>query len=100
MKKLLSIGLVLAMLSLSACSKQSYHMSNNELGTPITQQETKQHFFIGGIGQEEEIDAAEICGGADKVVRVESKESFWDSAFTGLTLGIYAPRTAVVYCKE
>jgi len=43
---------------------------------------------------------ANICGGADKVAKVQSKLEPKDLFFGIITLGIYTPHTANVYCQE
>ncbi|MNC68149.1 Bor protein [compost metagenome] len=55
---------------------------------------------MNGIGQAKTIDAAQVCGGADKVVRTEVQESGTDVLFRIITLGIYTPREARVYCAK
>ena len=64
---------------------------------PTTQ--VSHHFFIAGLGQEKVLDAAEICGGVDKVVKVESQLTFINGLLGLITLGIYTPRDAKIYCK-
>lgn len=59
-----------------------------------------EFFFINGIGQSQTIDAASVCGGADKVVRTEVQESGMDVFLRIITIGIYAPREARVYCSK
>ena len=34
------------------------------------------HFFVSGIGQKKTVDAAEICGGAENVVKTETQQTF------------------------
>jgi hypothetical protein len=46
------------------------------------------------------VDAALAChGDPKKVVRLEMQQSPQDTLMTVLTLGIYTPRTARVYCS-
>lgn len=61
---------------------------------------TETHkFFVSGIGQEKEVNAAQVCGGADKVAQVQSSQQPKDILFGLITLGIYTPHTAVVSCR-
>ena len=62
--------------------------------------EVMQTFFVSGTGQEQELDAADICGGVDKVARVESELSFLNGFLGSLTGGLYTPRQAKVFCVE
>lgn len=92
------LGAVLAALLLSSCATQSFDI-NQPVG-PADQAtlDTSQPFFISGLGQSTLVDAAEVCGGAGQVARVETEMTVLDSILGGLTFGIYTPRTARVYC--
>ncbi len=68
--------------------------SNGEI-----KEENSQHFFINGLAQEKEINAAEVCGGIENVSRVEVQETFLNGVLRTVTFGIYSPRDARVYCK-
>ena len=94
MKKLLLI--TLSAILVTGCATQSFTLNNNNAATP--DQNTMQTFFISGLGQEQEINAASVCGGADKVAKVEAKHEFVDGLLGFITLGIYTPRHAKVYC--
>ena len=89
---LLSFSLVM-----SGCAQQSFVMSdsNNEI-----QEKYTQHFFINGLAQEKEINAAEVCGGTEKIAKIEVQETFLNGLANVATLGIYTPREARIYCKN
>ena len=93
MKKIALAILVVA--SLAACSTQTALINGN---TGALRQEDMQTFFVGGLGQTQTINAAEICGGADKVVKVERVTSFLNGVLATLSSGIYTPYDAKVYC--
>jgi hypothetical protein len=96
MKKLL---LALSVASLmSGCATQTFHVHGG--GTGMADRDTMQAFFVNGIGQEQEIDAAQICGGADKIAKVQVQQTFLDGLLTGITWGIYTPRDARVFCRR
>ena len=59
-----------------------------------------QNFFVHGIGQTQEMNAAEVCGGAENVAKVESHMSFLNGFLGLISWGIYTPRQAKVYCKK
>ena len=59
-----------------------------------------QSFWIGGIGQSNEIDAAKVCGGSNKVQRVETQLTAGNVGLTVLTLAIWTPRQIRVYCTR
>ena len=81
----------------SGCATQTFTI-NGTAGDYPTEQQT-QHFFVSGIGQQKVADAAEICGGAENIVKVESHLSFLNGFLGFITYGIYTPRQARVYCK-
>ncbi len=82
---------------ISGCSTQTFNINGTAHSQPVS--EESQTFFINGIGQEKQTNAAELCGGADKVVKVETQETFVNGFLGFITLGIYTPRDARVYCK-
>ncbi|MEZ9056806.1 Bor family protein [Vibrio pelagius] len=94
MKKLILIA-ALSMVA-TGCAQQTFVMAPDE--AEVTS-EAPQHFFINGLAQEKEIDAAKVCGGAEKVAKVEVQETFVNGLLRTVTFGIYTPRDARVYCK-
>ena len=89
-------SIALALLLLSGCANQSFNMSGT--ATNNATQDKSQHFFVNGIGQKKAVNAAEVCGGADKVASVEVQQTFVNGFFSVITMGIYTPRSARVYC--
>ena len=96
MKKLIMV--VFAAAAISCCAQQSFSVNPGVTVQP--QQVTTHHFFVSGIGQSKQIDAAKVCGGADKVVRTEVQQTFVNGLLGFVTLGIYTPREARVYCAK
>ena len=96
MKKFV-IGIIAAV-ALSGCAQQTFKVNKGIATQPG--QETRQTFFIHGIGQSQTIDAALVCGSAEKVIRTEVQESGMDVFLRVITLGIYTPREARVYCSK
>ena len=97
MKKFFMVISVIAMLTLTSCATQTFQI--NKGNTSVAKVDKAQSFFVSGIGQSQEIDAADVCGGADKVVKVETEMTFLNGFLGGLTFGLYTPRQARVYCK-
>ncbi|WP_017800547.1 Bor family protein [Winslowiella toletana] len=95
MKKFLATA-VFALL-LTGCAQQSFVLKQNQTSAP--KQVTTHHFFVSGIGQKKTLDAAAICGGQDKVARVETQQTFVNGLLGVVTFGIYTPREARVYCS-
>ena len=57
------------------------------------------HFFVSSLGQKKTVDAAKICGGAENVVKTETQQTFVNGLLGFITLGIYTPLVARVYCS-
>ena len=74
------------------CSKQT--------GSSSTKETITHHFFVSGIGQKKTVDAAKICGGAENVVKTETQQTFVNGLLGFITLGIYTPLEARVYCSQ
>ena len=96
MKKLLSTLLVSAVL-LSGCATQTAYV--NGKGGRLAYEES-QTFFINGVGQEKIVNAVEICQEEQNIAKVESQWEGKDILWAIVTLGIYTPRTARVYCSQ
>lgn len=61
-------------------------------------QQTQKYYFWGLVG-ERHINTSSICG--DKsVAQMQSQATFTNGFFTVITLGIYAPHTAKVWCGD
>ncbi|WP_260679910.1 Bor family protein [Serratia liquefaciens] len=95
MKKIYLLGLIIL---LSGCAKQGFNIKEKVPSTP--EKEVTHHFFISGLGQEKNIDAAAVCGGADRVARTETQLTFINGFLNVITFGIYTPREARVYCLQ
>lgn len=91
-------GIISVALLIGGCASQQFVVSGDTEESPTEQ--TSQAFFVNGIGQHRVIDAAAVCGGADKVQKVEVQETFLNGVFRVITFGIYTPRDAKVYCKK
>jgi len=83
--------------SLCACSTQTALI--NGQGGSLTKQDM-QTFFVAGLGQTQTMNAAEVCGGTDKVVKVERTTSFLNGLLSMLSNSIYSPQDAKVYCSK
>ena len=87
--------LLLSLLLISGCANQSFTVNG---GGDSPTQDRSQHFFINGIGQKKDVDVAQVCGGIEKVQKVEVQQTFVNGLLSILPFGIYTPRTARVYC--
>ena len=80
------------------CATQTFMMKENPPVRPYKHTDKMQHFFISGLGQEKTLKPAEMCGGKDKIYKVQTKMTFVNWLLGGLTFGIYTPRQVKVYC--
>lgn len=60
--------------------------------------EESKHFFLWGLFPEHHINVKEICPN-QPVKQMQTKYSAWDVLWSGLSLGLYTPRTAKVWCE-
>ena len=89
--------LILGLVFLASCSTQSFNIKPTS-SEPVA--DSYNHFFVAGIGQEQVVDAASVCGGADKVAKVEAQEGFVNILLRVFTFAIYTPRDYRVYCTQ
>lgn len=66
-------------------------------GTPDYQK--SKNYFFWGLGGVHTIDVQEICE-EKGVEQIQSQKTFMNGFLTAITLGIYAPKTAKVWCQE
>ena len=96
MKKML-LATALALL-ITGCSTDVY--CSKQTGSSGTKGNHHHHFFVSGIGQKKTVDATKICGGAENVVKTETQQTFVNGLLGFITLGIYTPLEARVYCSQ
>lgn len=89
------IGMLLLCCWLSGCTTHTFILSNK---TSVLADEQTQHYFLSGIQQEQQTKAADICGGIQRTVKVETKFTLLDILFAGASLGLYTPMHSFVYC--
>lgn len=97
MKKILLAVVMGSTLLASGCATQTGLIKKNSQTVP--KHSESQSFLFWGIGQEKTLNAAQICGSADKVAKVQTVQEPMDIILGVITMGIYAPRTANVYCQ-
>ena len=96
MKKML-LATALALL-ITGCAQQTFAISK-QTGSSSTKG-NHHPSFRSGIGQKKTVDAAKICGGAENVVKTETQQTFVNGLLGFITLGIYTPLEAGVYCSQ
>ena len=87
---------LLLCLALSACSTQSVVLRQGATEPRLNEM---QHFFVSGLGQTHTVNAADVCGGSDRVAKVERIQTALNWFLGLLSSGIYTPYTAKVYCS-
>ena len=96
MKKML-LATALALL-ITGCAQQTFTVQNKPAA--VAPKETiTHHFFVSGIGQKNH-QWQKICGGAENVVKTETQQTFVNGLLGFITLGIYTPLEARVYCSQ
>ena len=95
MKKML-LATALALL-ITGCAQQTFTVQNKPAVAP--KETITHHFFVSGI-ERENCGAAKICGGAENVVKTETQQTFVNGLLGFITLGIYTPLEARVYCSQ
>ena len=86
-------------LLITGCAQQTFTISKQTGSSSTKGNHHLHHFFVSGIG-EETVDAAKICGGAENVVKTETQQTFVNGLLGFITLGIYTPLEARVYCSQ
>jgi hypothetical protein len=89
--------LLICLFSIAGCATQRFDLQPPSTKA-VSSLDDAQIFWVGGIGQQKEVDAAKVCGSADKVVRVETEDTPINILTRAITLSIYAPRQVRVYC--
>ena len=79
-------------LLITGCAQQTFTVQNKLAA--VAPKETITHHFVSGIGAEENIDAAKICGGAENVVKTETQQTSVNGLLGFITLGIYTSAEA------
>lgn len=93
---------VLLSVSLLGCASQTVILRPAaQTPLPDSQQTSadSQTFWLGGLGQDQRIDAARLCGGAEHVMGVRTHQTSLEAALAAISLGVYSPRTAAVFCQ-
>ena len=84
---------------LVGCAQTKFHMQGRD-DSAAAKYDAPQHYVISGLGQQKNLDPVAICGGVDKVKRVETQITFLNGLLSSLTFGIYSPIQARVYCSR
>ena len=79
-------------LLITGCAQQTFTVQNKPAAVAPEISPIISSFL--GIGQKKTVDAAKICGGAENIVKTETRQTFVNGLLGFITLGIYTPLEA------
>ena len=82
---------------LSGCSTVTIATDSREKITSKPTYEERKNFYWWGLKNEHSVDVQSVCNGTEPV-QMQSQQTFNDGFLSVITLGIYYPRTAKVWC--
>ncbi|MBE8191557.1 MAG: lipoprotein bor [Alphaproteobacteria bacterium] len=94
--KLFTVILLSSTLLISACADKQIFVLKRGGGSLV--EDARHTFHFGGIGQSQSVNAAAICGSAERIVSVEAEDTFINGLIGLITLTIYTPRQYRVRC--
>ena len=86
-------------LLITGCAQQTFTVQK-QTGSSSTKGNHHPSFLRFWNWAKKTVDAAKICGGAENVVKTETQQTFVNGLLGFITLGIYAPLEACVYCSQ
>jgi hypothetical protein len=90
---------VTAVIALSACSTVTMLPQGNvKLSSQPTYQQSHP-FFLWGLVGESRVNVLAVCNNQDPI-QLQTQETFLDGFLGVVTLGVYFPRTAKVWCPK
>ena len=96
MKKML-LATALALL-ITGCVLNRHLLFQNKPAAVAPKETITHHFFVSGIGRRK-LSMQPKFGGAENVVKTETQQTFVNGLLGFITLGIYTPLEARVYCS-
>ena len=97
MKKML-LATALALL-ITGCAQQTFTVQNKPAAVAPKGKPSPIISSFLELRQKKTVDAAKICG-AENVVKTEAQQTFVNGLLGFITLGIYTPLEARVYCSQ
>jgi hypothetical protein len=82
---------------LTACATVTVRPEGGPKTSDKPDYQASKNYFFWGLAGEHTIDVQAACAGRD-VEQFQSQSTFVNGLLGGLTLGIYAPKTAKVWC--
>ena len=85
-------------LLIAGCASTDVYCSNKP--TAVAQGNHHPSFLRFWNWAKKTVSKAKICGGAENVVKTETQQTFVNGLLGFITLGIYTPLEARVYCSQ
>lgn len=82
----------------SACATVTIRPNGGAKATSKPTYESSYGYFIFGLVGDEKVNVSQICNGG-AVDQIQTEFTFMDKLLGTLTGGLYAPKTAKVWCK-
>ena len=93
-------GLILcAALFASGCQTVTLRPEGGIRDTSPAAFEERQSFFFWGLGGTSKVNVKKACSGGE-ATQMQTQFTFLDGFLGVITLGIYSPRSAKVWCKK
>ena len=91
-------AILLALLALAACESITVRPEGTKILSSKPNYEQSENYYFWGLKNEFRVDAKAAC--ADKrIVQMQAQDTPKDVFYTAITLGIYSPRTARIWCE-
>jgi hypothetical protein len=97
MKKMILVAFMLALTS--ACTTVTIRDQGTVKISSTPSYSKTNHFFFWGLVGHSTINVTQICGGKAPV-QMQTEQTFVDGLLRVITLGIYTPRSAYVWCTD
>ena len=97
MKKML-LATALALL-ITGCAQQTFTVQNKPAAVALKETIT-HHFFVSGIGQKKNCRCSQNLWRRRKRAKQKTQQTFVVGLLGFITLGIYTPLEARVYCSQ
>lgn len=99
MRKVNTVVIAVLLVTLTACSSVTIRTDGGPETTAEPTFQKRFSYWWWGLSGEHTVNVREICQGR-KVEQMQAVGSVVDVMATLLTLGVYIPRTARVWCEE
>lgn len=84
-----------------SCATQTFYFNGkaSDKSTRQAKVDDSDTFYFVGVGQQRIHNPAKVCGGVNKIVKVEAQYTFVNAMLRFFTFAIYSPRQFRIYCK-